>query len=48
MGGTDAVIEEDGGQVAKLTLPDGTIIELPFLKDAAGSRFVDIRKLQPT
>lgn len=30
---------------ARLTLPDGTDIELPFLKDATGGGFVDVRTL---
>lgn len=32
-------------EVAKLKLPDGTEIELPYLKDATGSGFVDVRAL---
>jgi hypothetical protein len=47
MGGTDVGSEEDG-QVAKVLLPDGTEIDVPLLTDAAGCRFLDIRKLQPT
>lgn len=32
---------------ATITLPDGTSFKLPVLYDAAGSQFLDIRKLQP-
>ena len=41
---------EDGDgskSVAKLTMPDGQVLELPVLKDASGGRFLDIRKLHP-
>ena len=45
-----ALIERDEAamseqEVARLTLPDGKEIELPFLKDATGSGFVDVRAL---
>jgi citrate synthase len=33
---------------AEVKLPDGTIITLPVLRDVAGNRFLDVRKLQPT
>jgi citrate synthase len=33
---------------ATLRLPDGVEITLPLLVDASGSRFIDVRKLQPT
>jgi citrate synthase len=36
---------EDGEKSAKLVMPDGTEVELPYLEDSAGQRFVDIRKL---
>ncbi|DBA92912.1 hypothetical protein WJX79_000420 [Trebouxia sp. C0005] len=38
---------QDLGTVS-LKLPDGQELELPLLKDAAGNRFLDVRKLQPT
>jgi hypothetical protein len=33
---------------AVLRMPDGTEILLPVLTDAAGARFLDVRRLQPT
>jgi citrate synthase len=33
---------------AKVTLPDGQELELPFLQDAAGNKFLDVRKLHPS
>eukprot|EP00884_Botryococcus_braunii_P014033 jgi/Botrbrau1/22630/Bobra.176_1s0057.1 len=42
------VLPEDGEQLATVNLPDGTSITIPLLTDAAGCRFLDVRKLQPT
>jgi hypothetical protein len=30
---------------ATLTLPDGRVLELPVLRDAAGATFLDVRRL---
>lgn len=46
MTGLDAVSERE--EVATVNLPDGTVISVPLLTDAAGCRFLDIRKLQPS
>ena len=32
---------------ATLTLPDGRVLELPVLRDAAGATFLDVRRLYP-
>lgn len=34
--------------MAVVKLPDGQQLDLPLLQDAAGNRFLDVRKLQPT
>eukprot|EP00891_Asterochloris_glomerata_P004678 jgi/Astpho2/4678/e_gw1.00067.398.1_t len=34
--------------VGTLQLPDGQVIDLPLLQDAAGNKFLDVRKLQPS
>ncbi|KAK9829818.1 hypothetical protein WJX72_008050 [[Myrmecia] bisecta] len=38
----------DDSLTAQLTMPDGSVISLPVLQDAAGQTFIDIRKLQPS
>jgi hypothetical protein len=38
---------EEDAQNARLTLPDGTVVDIPLLVDAAGCLFLDVRKLQP-
>jgi citrate synthase len=52
MVGLDAIGGESGHNAdehtATLTMPDGSQIQLPVLKDASGSSFVDIRRLHPT
>ena len=37
---------EGADNTARVTLPDGTVIELPLLQDASGAKFLDIRKLR--
>ena len=39
--------KDAGDHPAKLTMPDGQVLELPVLRDASGGRFLDIRKLHP-
>ena len=39
-----AAVEEGA---AVLRMPDGLEIELPVVTDAAGAKYVDIRRLQP-
>jgi citrate synthase len=36
---------EEEGKAARLTLPNGDEVELPYMEDSAGQKFVDIRKL---
>ncbi|KAK9822435.1 hypothetical protein WJX74_008201 [Apatococcus lobatus] len=39
-------MKEEG--LAEVKMPDGQTLQLPVLSDAAGAKFLDVRKLQPT